>query len=303
MSSLTVGRRGCVSCPCSRPVPCTTTALSSQPVLRPKWRPNSSLYQRHVRLANVAKLSCSCHNTGHSAEPVHPEQKSQTRNSFTGFLWKQSLLAAGTVALALCLVRPLAQQWQARHQPVTDAMPAAVWLPRAADTQPRHQPGQSLPVLQRAAFGAVTSNLPAASGRLLRITDAVLMQLTVTLQQVCMLSLQNLALQNNARCASMLYSIARQVRGCICSSHCEGVGTDDVVHRQPSNNLYHVDADLTQQAVFSGAAGQCAGQNWCSVYSGPPPSMAGWAAVSLHQRGELASVPFQGLRCSVPSAW
>lgn len=83
--------------------------------------------------------------------------------------------------MLMLLIRPIASRWHQMRQPVVQSAPSAVWLPRSVTDQ---QVAQRQPNLPSTMFAAVSSSIPATSSRLLHISDAILMQLTVTLQQV-----------------------------------------------------------------------------------------------------------------------
>ena len=199
----------CLSITCTGGVSHANTAatyanldLLRPPVLKTAHRADNPFFKRHA--LKVARPPCQlrpicCHSQyGRPLQYGRPSECQQSlparSSDFPGFLWKQLLLAAGTVAMAVLLVRPVVQRWQYTHQPLKDPVPAAIWLPTAAESLPISQLAQQQHVLQKAAFGAISGSLPASSGRFLRISDAILMQLTVTLQQVHMLSLSLLTL-------------------------------------------------------------------------------------------------------------
>ena len=198
-----------------RAATCTNFGLLGLPVLKSAHRGDNPFFRR--RALKVARSTCRvtptcCHSQyGHPARYGRPAESQQsppaTSSNFSGFLWKQLLLAAGTVAMAVLLARPVVLRWQQTHQPLKDPVPAAIWLPKAADTLAISQPAlQQQHVLQRAAFGAISGSLPASSGRFLRISDAILMQLTVTLQQVHMPSPSLQALEAPLHTCSWQYS-------------------------------------------------------------------------------------------------
>ena len=184
MSCLGIPCKGCSVHAHQHSTPQVKPCFLSQPCLKPSHRVADPFFQRHAwqpaRLRNACKPRCSDFSRSRPPGPLHSSAPESSK--LPGFLQRQTLLAAGALTLSALLVLPIARQWQKAHKPVTDPVPAGVWLPRATDHA--KQPQQHQHALQRAAFGLITSNLPAASGRLLRISDAILMQLTVTLQQV-----------------------------------------------------------------------------------------------------------------------
>lgn len=100
---------------------------------------------------------------------------------FLKHLRQQALAAAGAMLLLALLFRPFGSHLQQKARYVTaDSTPAGVWLPRpqAVEGVSREQ--------QRwhAAAYFASSSVTATSSRLLRVSDAFLMQMTVTLQQV-----------------------------------------------------------------------------------------------------------------------
>ena len=118
-------------------------------------------------------------------EPKLPRNSQQPKpREFPQFVGQQAFAAAGSLLLLVFLIRPLAKSWQTAHKLVPDALPAAVWLPRSTSDPPAKQHAQCQDDYQSKPFAAISSSIPATSSRLLRITDACLMQLTVTLQQV-----------------------------------------------------------------------------------------------------------------------
>ena len=108
----------------------------------------------------------------------------RTTRPFQSFIRRQALVAVGALLLAALLIRPLAKSWSVAHKPVPDALPAAVWLPRPTSDQLAKQHAHGHNSKQAETFAAISSSIPATSSRLLRISDALLMQLTVALQQV-----------------------------------------------------------------------------------------------------------------------
>jgi len=103
---------------------------------------------------------------------------------FLHFLRQQAALATGALFIFMLLVRPITTRWHRAHQPIADPTPAAVWLPRSATDQESTKPTQAERSMPASMYAAMSSGIPATSSRLLRISDACLMQLTVTLQQV-----------------------------------------------------------------------------------------------------------------------
>ena len=136
--------------------------------------------QRRQRCA----ISLRCCATRHIPDWVQ-DNKDRTPRPFPSFLGRQAFVAVGALLLAILVVRPLAKCWSTAHKPVPDALPAAVWLPRSTSDLPAKQHADCQNNYQARTFAAISSSIPATSSRLLRISDACLMQLTVALQQVC----------------------------------------------------------------------------------------------------------------------
>lgn len=137
------------------------------------------LFQPHTQRI---RFRCSASDRDKPKSP-HNNQQPKPRD-FQQFVGRQAFLAAGSFLLLVLLVRPLAKSWHTAHKPVPDALPAAVWLPRSTSDPPAKQHAQCQDDYQSKTFAAISSRIPATSSRLLRISDACLMQLTVTLQQV-----------------------------------------------------------------------------------------------------------------------
>lgn len=141
--------------------------------IRPTLRPTSFKHRTICRGQDCANLPA-------------PSDDSQSKlKIFLHFLRQQAALATGALFILMLLVRPITTRWHRAHQPTTKPIPAAVWLPRsAADQQDSRKPTQAEPSMHASMYAAMSSGIPATSSRLLRISDACLMQLTVTLQQV-----------------------------------------------------------------------------------------------------------------------
>ena len=137
-----------------------------------------------VMLYRSSTETCSC--KAHNSYSEHPSDSSDNEGyrGFQHFLQRPAVLAAGVLVVVVLLVRPVSARWQRLHQPVPDALPAAVWLPRSADGQGVKHMHERQPNPKQTPFAVISSSIPATSSRLLRISDALLMQLTVTLQQV-----------------------------------------------------------------------------------------------------------------------
>ena len=160
--------------------PATFTPLC-RPLFRRQRTEHCQPLQRPLSagLARWCRLSCSCNaNSPHFAPSDKTDAKSRT---FLQFLQQQAVVAAGTLLMLMLLIRPIASRWHQMHQPVVQSAPSAVWLPRSVTDQ---LVAQRQPNLPSTMFAAVSSSIPATSSRLLHISDAILMQLTVTLQQV-----------------------------------------------------------------------------------------------------------------------
>ena len=141
-----------------------------------------SHHQRHLLHCCFHTYTLRCCATGNTPDRAQDRQQRIPR-PFPSFLRRQAFAAVGALLLAVLLVRPLAKSWCSVHKPVPDALPAAVWLPRStSDEAAKQQACQNN--YQTSTFAAISSSIPATSSRLLRISDAFLMQLTVYLQQV-----------------------------------------------------------------------------------------------------------------------
>ena len=143
----------------------------------------------HLRRRCFHASTLRCCATGHRPDWAQDNQDRPSR-PFPYFLGRQAFVAVGALLLAVLVVRPLAKCWSEAHKPVPDALPAAVWLPRSTSDLPAKQQADCQNNHQARTFAAISSSIPATSSRLLRISDACLMQLTVALQQVdtkCML--------------------------------------------------------------------------------------------------------------------
>lgn len=181
--------------PSTRPVLCQSPVavlkhrpicmLVAQPVrftttLSPCTRHPCHLRQRGFHTSTLR--CCASANTPDGAR----DHQARTSRPFPFFLGQQALVATGALLLAVLVVRPLAKSWSTAHKPVPDALPAAVWLPRSPSDLPAKQLADCQNNYQARTFAAISSSIPATSSRLLRISDACLMQLTVALQQVIM---------------------------------------------------------------------------------------------------------------------
>ena len=117
--------------------------------------------------------------------PATSDNSQSKPTKFLHFLRQQAALAAGALFIFMLLVRPITTRWHRAHQPVAEPTPAAVWLPRSAtDQEESRKPTQAEHSMPASMYAAMSSGIPATSSRLLRMSDACLMQLTVTLQQV-----------------------------------------------------------------------------------------------------------------------
>jgi len=117
--------------------------------------------------------------------PAALDDSQSKPTKFLHFLRQQAALATGALFIFLLLVRPITTRWHRAHQPVAEPTPAAVWLPRSATDQVESRKRtQAEPSMRASMYAAMSSGIPATSSRLLRMSDACLMQLTVTLQQV-----------------------------------------------------------------------------------------------------------------------
>ena len=137
----------------------------------------------HPRQRCFRASTLTCCATGHRPDWGQDNQD-RTSRPFPSFLGRQAFVAVGALLLAVLVVRPLAKCWSTAHKPVPDALPAAVWLPRSTSDLPAKQHTDCQNNYQARTFAAISSSIPATSSKLLRISDACLMQLTVALQQV-----------------------------------------------------------------------------------------------------------------------
>ena len=139
--------------------------------IRPTSRP-TSVKQRAI-----------CRGQDCANFPATSDDSQSKPTKFLHFLRQQAALATGALFIFMLLVRPISTRWHRAHQPIAEPTPAAVWLPRSATDQ-LGKPTQAEPSMPASMYAAMSSGIPATSSRLLRISDACLMQLTVTLQQV-----------------------------------------------------------------------------------------------------------------------
>ncbi|KAL3151949.1 hypothetical protein ABBQ32_001075 [Trebouxia sp. C0010 RCD-2024] len=138
----------------------------------------------HPRYPKPKSKCYATKNPSEGAQNGQDDAVQHTSRLFQSFIQRQVSVALGALLLAVLLIRPLAKQWSAAHKPVPDALPAAVWLPRPTSGQLAKQRADCHNNKQAKTFAAISSSIPATSSRLLRISDAFLMQLTVALQQV-----------------------------------------------------------------------------------------------------------------------
>lgn len=127
---------------------------------------------------------CATEHAPHDGQEGPEDVMQRTSRPFQSFIRRQAFVAVGALLLAALLIRPVAKCWSTPHKPVPDALPAAVWLPRPTSDQSAQHLAHCNNNHQARSFAAISSSIPATSSRLLRISDAFLMQLTVALQQV-----------------------------------------------------------------------------------------------------------------------
>ena len=142
---------------------------------------------RHIRPTSRPwsfKQRAICRGQDCADFPATSDDSQSKPTKFLHFLRQQAALAAGALFIFMLLVRPITTRWHQAHQPIADPTPAAVWLPRSATDQESSKPTQAERSMPASMYAAMSSGIPATSSRLLRISDACLMQLTVTLQQV-----------------------------------------------------------------------------------------------------------------------
>lgn len=157
--------------------------LAAQPVRSTTILSQCSPHPCHLRQRCFHSSTLRCCASGNRPDRAQDHQ-ARTPRPFPFFLGQQALVAVGALLLAVLVVRPLAKSWSKAHKPVPDALPAAVWLPRSPSDLPAKQHADCQNNYQTRTFAAISSSIPATSSRLLRISDACLMQLTVALQQV-----------------------------------------------------------------------------------------------------------------------
>lgn len=181
--------------PSTRPVLCLSAVralkhrpifmLAAQPVRFTTILSQCSPHPCYLRQRCFHTSTLRCCASGDTPDGAQDHQ-ARTSRPFPFFLGQQALVAIGALLLAVLVVRPLAKSWSTAHKPVPDALPAAVWLPRSPSDLPAKQHADCQNNYQTRTFAAISSSIPATSSRLLRISDACLMQLTVALQQVAM---------------------------------------------------------------------------------------------------------------------
>ena len=141
--------------------------------IRPTSRPKSVKHRAICRGQDCANF------------PAVSDDSQSKPTKFLHFLRQQAALAAGALFIFMLLVRPITTRWHRARQPIAEPPPAAVWLPRSAtDQEESRKSTQTERSMPASMYAAMSSGIPATSSRLLRISDACLMQLTVTLQQV-----------------------------------------------------------------------------------------------------------------------
>ena len=165
------------------PKHCQTRLPAAQPLRFTTVFTQYSHHPCHFRQRCFCAFTLRCCASEHRPDWVQDNQD-RTSRPFPSFLGRQAFVAVGAFLLAVLVVRPLAKSWSTAHKPVPDALPAAVWLPRSTSDLPAKQHADCQNKYQARTFAAISSSIPATSSRLLRISDACLMQLTVALQQV-----------------------------------------------------------------------------------------------------------------------
>ena len=151
-----------------------------------QWAGGCQQTRSRCRPTFVRELAPMCHAQSSSRQQA-PADGSHTKPPKLKLLstwWQQAALGAGALFIFIMLVRPIATRWQRAYRPIADPTPAAVWLPTSAADQNVGSAEQAKLQVQAPMYAAISGSIPATSSRLLRMSDACLMQLTVTLQQV-----------------------------------------------------------------------------------------------------------------------
>lgn len=162
---------------------------------------------------------CHAQSSNRQHAPADNSHNKPTKSKSTKILsiwWQQAASAAGALFIFMMLVRPIATRWQRAHRPIADPTPAAIWLPTTAVDQNVESSEQPTSEVQAPMYAAISSSIPATSSRLLRMSDACLMRMTVTLQQVISSSWH---LPHIAPVTSLLPAPADDHRPCTTDSH------------------------------------------------------------------------------------